>query len=458
MIAVREETPLHRRPALARPLAALAAFAVACSPGLNQPSTHTRQSNPPQDPPQTPPSADPDAGDPGDAGDAGTVGVGDPPPPPDIDAGTPIDPPPPVATATLSLASGSVVASSIVLAATVPDGTSHVDFKLDGALLGTASAAPFTTTWNTYSAGNGAHTLLADAVAAGGAITASSPVQVTVANHVNHVFVILMENHNWSSIKGSPSAPYINGTLLKDGAHAEKYMNVPGLHPSLPNYLWLESGSNQGVWDDKDPSSHLLTAAHLTQLLSAAGVSWKAYEEDIDGHSCPLTGVDLYAPRHDPAVYFKDVNGGLDWQSAECIAHIRPYGELVSDLEKGSVPQYSFITPNTCDDMHDSSGCATTNSIKNGDTWLSQAVPQIVGSAAYRNGGALFITWDESEGSDVPIGFIALSPLIKPGYSSTVAYTHSSTLRSIEEIFGLTPLLGDAANATNLSDLFKSFP
>ena len=156
----------------------------------------------------------------------------------------------------MSLAAGSVVTSSVVLAATAPDGTSRVDFKLDGALLATASAAPFTTTWDTFSAANGAHTLEADAVAAGGATTASDPVPVTVANHIDHVFVIAMENHNWSTIKGSSSAPYINGTLLRDGAHAEKYMNVPGLHPSEPNYIWLESGGNLGVRDDNPPPSN----------------------------------------------------------------------------------------------------------------------------------------------------------------------------------------------------------
>ena len=102
------------------------------------------------------------------------------------------------------------------------------------------------------------------------------------------------------------------------------------------------------------------------------------------------------------------------------------------------------------------SGCATSDSIRNGDTWLSQEVPKILASRQYQEGGALFITWDESEGGDVPIGFIALSPLAKPGYSNQVLYSHSSTLRTVQEIFGVTPFLGDAANATDLKDLFKN--
>jgi phosphatidylinositol-3-phosphatase len=273
---------------------------------------------------------------------------------------------------------------------------------------------------------------------------------------IQDVFVILMENHNWNEIKGSPSTPYMNNTLLPIAAHAEAYSNLPGIHPSLPNYLWLEAGTNFGVADDNPPAiNHQSTTQHLTTLLQNAGITWKAYEEDIPGTDCPLTDTGLYAPRHDPMVYFDDVTNTNSPSSANCIAHIRPYSELANDLTNGTPARYNFITPNVCDDMHNSAGCATNDQILNGDTWLSQQVPQILNSAAYKNNGALFITWDESEGGDYPIGMIALSPLAKQGYASTVAYSNSSTLRTLEEFFGVTPLLGGAANANDLSDLFN---
>ena len=47
---------------------------------------------------------------------------------------------------------------------------------------------------------------------------------------------------------------------------------------------------------------------------------------------------------------------------------------------------------------------------------------------------------------------------VLPGFSDTIYYTHSSLLRTLQEIFGVGPLLGDAAQATDLSDLFKTFP
>jgi hypothetical protein len=91
---------------------------------------------------------------------------------------------------------------------------------------------------------------------------------------------------------------------------------------------------------------------------------------------------------------------------------------------------------------------------------LSSEVPRILGSDAYRTGGALFILWDEGDSdSDGPIGLIALSPFAKGhGYSNSIPYTHSSLLRTLQNIFHVGPLLGDAANATDLSDLFVATP
>ena len=281
----------------------------------------------------------------------------------------------------------------------------------------------------------------------------------TTTGGIQTVFIILMENHNWSAIKGSASAPYINNTLLAQGAHAENYVNIPGIHPSEPNYLWLEAGTNFGVLNDSPPSSnHQGTSQHLSSLLQGKGLSWKSYQEGISGTSCPLATSGLYAPKHNPMVFFDDVTNTNSTSSANCIAHVRPYPELAADLQSTTPARYNFITPDLCNDMHNSSGCATSDAVKNGDTWLSQNVPAILNSAAYRNGGALFITWDESEQGDHPIGMIVMSPKAKPGYSNSLAYSHSSTLRTFEEIFNVTPMLGDAANATDLSDLFSSFP
>ncbi len=288
----------------------------------------------------------------------------------------------------------------------------------------------------------------------------STPTPVRTSNNIQTVFLIVMENHNWSDIFNSPSAPYINKTLLPQASYATQYFNPPGIHPSEPNYLWLEAGTNFGVNNDNEPASnHQSTTDHLVTYLNNAGFTWRAYEEGISGKECPLSSAGLYGAKHNPMVFFDDVTGNTNPNSAYCIAHERPYTELQADLKNNSVAQYNFIAPDLCNDMHNSTGCQTTDSVKNGDKWLSEQIPMIMASKAYQQGGVIFITWDESQNGDHPIGMIVLSPFAKGGgYSNKIYYTHSSTLRTVEEIFNLTKFLGDASKATDLSDLFKKFP
>lgn len=268
-----------------------------------------------------------------------------------------------------------------------------------------------------------------------------------------------MENTNWSLIKGSSSAPYLN-SLLAMGAHAENYFDNPkAVHPSEPNYIWLEAGDNLGITDDADPTTnHRAVTRHLVTLLSAANVSWRAYVEGISAGSCPITSNGLFGCKHTAMLFFDDIVGNPPSRmSAPCIEHIVPYTQLDTDLAAKRVAQYNFITPNLCNDMHGALSCPR-GLIERGDSWLSNEVPKIMASDAYKNNGAIIITWDESVGGEVPIGMIVLSPKAKVGYSNTIKYYHSSMLRTLQEVFHVTPLLNDAANQPSLSDLFTSYP
>lgn len=275
---------------------------------------------------------------------------------------------------------------------------------------------------------------------------------------IQTVFIILLENESWTNVEGNVDAPYLNTTLLNMASRCESYYNVSDLHPSLPNYLWLEAGTNFGILDDNGPDlGHQTTTNHFVSQLNSAGISWKTYHEDIDGTFIPLTDISGYAVRHNPFVYFDDVSGTNNPGFAYGIAHIRPYGELASDLQSNTVARYNFIKPDICNDGHDS--CAPLyNPVKQVDAWLAAEVPKILNSDAYKNNGALFITWDEAYPPDPRLGMIVLSPLARGnGYTNNIYYTHSSTLRTFQEIFGVGPFLGDAANATDLSDLFYQF-
>ncbi len=288
-------------------------------------------------------------------------------------------------------------------------------------------------------------------------------------DHIQTVFVIMMENHSWSTIKGSASAAYINQTLVPMGAHAEAYKTPAGNHPSEPNYIWLEAGDNLGITNDNAPSSnHQSTKDHLTAQLETKGVSWKAYSEDAPSGVCPLTSSGLFDPKHTPQLYFDDVTDTNKSASAHCIEHVVPYSQFAADLASNEIGRYNFITPNLCNDMHGngfSGACSVLGSdsghIKLGDDWLAAEVPKILASSAYKNNGVIFLLWDEGDGfgsaQDGPIGAIAISPLAKKGFSTSTAFTHSSMLRTLETIFDV-PFLRGAQNATSLGEMFTSFP
>src|SRR5262249_4273230 len=148
-------------------------------------------------------------------------------------------------------------------------------------------------------------------------------------------------------------------------------------HPSLPNYLALTSGSTWGIADD---GFHLLPKTGLGFQLTTAGISWRAYMEGMSG-TC-LSSPYPYALKHDPFAYY----GG------PCPPQVVPFTKFTTDMRGASVPAFVWITPGLCHDGHD---CSTTVA----DRWLSQTVPQILATAAWKNNGLLVITWDEGEDS-----------------------------------------------------------
>lgn len=254
------------------------------------------------------------------------------------------------------------------------------------------------------------------------------------------VFTIVMENKSRSDILGNKDAPFIN-SLAQQNAVAAGYHDSY-VHPSEPNYIWMVAGENFGVLDDNDPSSHHIDSkSHIADQLELQGLTWKGYMESM-GQPCGLTGQYPYEPKHDPFVYFDDVNGwdGSTFQPSErCNTHVVDYSELDKDLASGNVPKYVFITPNMIDDMHD-------GSVADGDAWLAREIPKILASDAFNNGGVIFLTWDEGGGypqaDDPP--FIVISPHAKRGYTSQTPYDASSYLKTVQKILGLQSLPCDA--------------
>lgn len=281
------------------------------------------------------------------------------------------------------------------------------------------------------------------------------------------IFVIAMENQSLTAIDGNTTdAPYINGTLLTAYAHTTSFTDELPLVNSEPHYVWMESGTNKfsdtTFTTDNDPSMSNSTSstAHLATQLNTAGISWTSYQEGMTPGTCPVSSISstFYAAKHDPFVFFQDIAGNPPATgTAGCIAHHKPLSALGGDLG-AAVSRYNFITPDLCHDMHGDSACSqgtdVSGNIHAGDNWLMTNLQPII-DYAMANNGYVFITWDEGDKQTLQTPFIAIGKHVKAGYTGTVAYNHSSMLKSEEEILGV-PILPTVMSASDLADLFES--
>ena len=271
----------------------------------------------------------------------------------------------------------------------------------------------------------------------------STPPTSTVPKF-DHVVVVLMENTSFSSIIGNTAqAPYIN-SLARNYSYSSNYFATD--HPSLPNYLELTSGTNAGITNDCTPPGPGCTAnvANIADRITASGRTWKGYMEDAPG-SCPTGNSGGYYTKHDPFVYFNDIRSN----AARC-ASVVPYSSLATDFSAtGSTPNYAFVTPNQCNDMHDCS-------IATGDTWLSQNIPPILNSPAFTlQNSLLVLVWDEDDSSgNNHVAVVMAGSSVKSGYVSGARADHYALLRTIEAAWGLPTLTANDGSASPMSDMF----
>lgn len=283
------------------------------------------------------------------------------------------------------------------------------------------------------------------------------------------IFVIPMENKSQALIYGDAvNAAYINGTLLKAYAHTTNFGDELPALPSEPHYVWMESGANKfsdrSFTGDGDPTATNSTnsTAHLVTQLDTAGISWTSYQEGITAGTCPVNSdaATFYAAKHDPVVFFQDVSGSPpSAANTRCAGHHKPLTALAGDLQSAGVASYNFITPNLCHDMHGDALCPQGASdgpnIKAGDDWLKANLQPIIDYALAHN-GYVFITWDEGDSTNL-MPLIAIGKSSIAGRAGAVMYTHSSLLKSEEEILGV-PVLPSVTSANDFADLFTTFP
>ena len=260
---------------------------------------------------------------------------------------------------------------------------------------------------------------------------------------IEHVVVIVMENHEYGRIIGSPQAPYLNRLARRNVLLTHEYAIR---HPSLPNYLALTAGSTFKI--SSDCTSCRVKARNLVDQLEAHGISWRAYMESMPSPcftgATAGTAPNDYAKKHDPFMYYDDIRK----RPRRC-RQVVPLRRLARNLQAGTLPRFAWITPNECHDMH-SCGVAT------GDTWLKRWVPQLL--PALGSNGILLVVFDEGSSNagccSIPGGGHVAAIIAGPGAGHGIrirtALDHYSLLRLIEDAWGLRHLrrAGDAVTPT----------
>jgi phosphatidylinositol-3-phosphatase len=284
--------------------------------------------------------------------------------------------------------------------------------------------------------GTGLAALLAFGVATFGGSTPSA-----LGVPTQHLVIIVMENKEYSTVVGSSAAPYINGTLIPASLRFTQYYAEE--HPSLPNYLALSSAGSAGCVADNCPVG-FDSQENLFHQMSTSGVSWKAYQESMPSNCFP-SNQGAYLVRHNPPPYYSNVTN--------CSTKDVPFTQFTSDLQAGTLPQFSWITPNKYNDMHNDQNKApclqsdsTSRKVCQGDTWLSQKLPPLLALNDDANDGndvTVILTFDEGstgQGGGGRVLTLVTGPNVAPGTQDATMYGHLGLLNAMEDWFSLPRL------------------
>ena len=311
------------------------------------------------------------------------------------------------------------------------------------------------------------------------ASTTSPQASTAAGTYFDHVVVVIMEDHGIQEICGSSpppcqstmGAPYMAG-LANSYAIGSHYLGVT--HYSQADYLAMLGGTTDNCSSAGCPWP--FNGPNLVDSLETAGLTWKGYMENQNMASgCDLSYHQPYTPEHNPFVGFTDIVNSPTRCSQIVLAN--PSGcsmtdcPLINDLNSGSAPNFMWLTPNNCDNMH---GFTYTNgtvlcptSVSFGDSYLSSLVPNILKSTTFTTQrSALFVVFDEGNGycplnqstTEDCVYAVWAGPLAKANYGTTNLYNHYSWLRTVEVNWNLQALTSNDASATPMAEFFTANP
>ena len=262
------------------------------------------------------------------------------------------------------------------------------------------------------------------AATAGSSYGATAEAGGSAAQRLDHVFIIMLENHEADHVIGDPNMPYLTSLASQYGV-ATDYFGVT--HTSEPNYIAATSGDNWWVNNDNGWSAgNQYDHTNIVDELSAAHIPWAAYMQAMPSagylpDNWPASGGALYASKHNPFILYNDIR--LNPSRA---ADIKPYTDMAADLNGPNPPRYVWISPDQCTDLHGGvstaiagypetpcpysnvAGDANDEALKaKADAFVKTAVQTIMSSKAWTGHSVIFITADESDydGSDASDNF-----------------------------------------------------
>jgi phosphatidylinositol-3-phosphatase len=280
----------------------------------------------------------------------------------------------------------------------------------------------------------------------------SGPTSSSITFTPDHVFVVMLENHSFAEIIGSPAMPYLNSSASQHALAVNYFANT---HPSIGNYFMLTTGA---IETNDDAFSGTISDNNIVRALTDANKTWKAYMESIP--SAGYTGGDVYpyAKHHNPFAYLTDV-----LNSSTQTARIVPFTQISSDLKSGGLPNYGFIVPNLEHDAHDcptgGNVCTDGDKLSAADNWLKTNIDPLINNPILSN-SVFLIIWDEGDVADLANGggqvaTVVVGSHVKPAYHATGFYQHQSSLRLILDLLRVNDQVNAAGTAPSMAEFFQ---
>ena len=314
---------------------------------------------------------------------------------------------------------------------------------------------------------------------------------------VNHVFMISLTSPGYEKSFGTTSEmPYLSQTLRPQGQLLSNYSLISA--KGLPNYIAMTSGQRPNGQTSLDcPSYNLfaptagpnkkgfvagdgclypLTMTSFPDQLLPERLKWRAYMEDMANPDSPDPATaqtppkvptcvrptvnqpdttqrsrqgNGYAVRHNPFVYYRSL---VDL--GQCVPNVLALDKLEPDLvDFNATPSYSFIQPNLCNSgaenpcFDQSAGGAAR-----ADDWLEQWIPKIQNTQAFKQGGLIVVTFNETSLptplANERVGTLLINRWLPPGSEDARAHNPYSMLKTMEDLFGLDYLAAAQLKST----------